>query len=102
MYTKEDKNSNVPGKPLIPGTENKDPQRSHRGFAGIIVVVVGAVLLARQMDADLPYWLFNIGPILIAVGLYIGVRSNFKNWTWAVVAGFGVLILTAKIAGFSV
>lgn len=102
MYTKDDKNSSAPVKPTIPGTENKDPHRSHRGFAGIIVVIVGAVLLARQMDADLPYWLFNIGPILIAVGLYIGYRSNFRNWVWAVVASFGVLILTSKIVGFSV
>jgi predicted membrane protein len=102
MYTKDDSNSNNPARPTIPGAENKDPQRSHRGFAGILVVIIGAVLLARQMDAELPYWLFNIGPILIAVGLYIGVKSNFKNWTWVVVAGFGVLVLTAKIAGFSV
>jgi len=102
MYTKDDKNANVPAKPTVPAADNKDPHRSHRGFAGILVVIVGAFLLMRQMDVELPYYLFNIGPILIAIGIYIGVRSNFRNWTWAIVGGFGLLILISKVVGFSI
>jgi predicted membrane protein len=70
------------------GQENKWRGHYHspagKVFAGILVVGVGAVLLARQMGADFPHWLFSWKTMLIAVGLYIGFKHAFRNWKWVI------------------
>lgn len=64
-----------------------------RAIAGLIVVVVGVVLLARQVGVDFPYWFFSWPMILIAVGLFVGFRHNFRNPGWMFPTGIGLLFL---------
>ncbi|MCU0442862.1 MAG: hypothetical protein MUE96_10725 [Bacteroidia bacterium] len=47
--------------------------------AGIWVVIVGAVLLARQLGVELPFWLFTWPALIIAIGIYISARHLFCN-----------------------
>lgn len=57
--------------------------RSGRIFAGLVIVLIGAALLIRRMDLlDLPYWLFSWKTLLIAIGLFIGAKSSFRNIGW--------------------
>jgi predicted membrane protein len=60
--------------------ENKDPMNnSGKIWAGLIIVVVGSLLLVNNIGFGLPSWLFHWSNILILIGLFIGVKHNFKN-----------------------
>lgn len=73
--------------------------RGHRGraIAGLIVVIVGVVLLAKQVGVDFPYWFFTWPMLLIAIGLYIGFRHSFRNPGWLIPTGIGLLFLVEEL-----
>ncbi len=64
-----------------------------RAGAGMIILIVGAALLARSFDVQLPHFLFTWPMLLIVIGLFIGVRHRFKNWAWLFPFGIGVVFL---------
>jgi predicted membrane protein len=82
-----------------------DKNRSHyashtntgRIFGGLIVVAVGAMLLAKQMGIYFPHWLFSWQALVIAIGLYIGVRHSFRNPVWIILVLAGTLFLADLI-----
>ena len=78
---------------------SNSPNRHNRGraFAGIIVVIAGTLLLARQIGAIMPYWLFTWPMILIGVGLFIGFRHNFRNPGWMIPTGIGLVFLVEHL-----
>jgi predicted membrane protein len=62
-------------------------------MAGIWVVVIGALLLTRQMGFPYPEWLFTWPSMLIAIGVYIGARHMFCNPGWFILVIIGALFL---------
>ena len=63
----------------------KQSERSHkRGkvFGGILVVIAGSLFLGRELGAEIPHWMFTWKAFLIALGLLIGVKHNFRNAGW--------------------
>ncbi len=78
-----------------PTTENTDKPKGPGGrvWAGILVVIVGAALLARSFDIFLPHFLFTWPMLLIVIGLFIGVRHRFRNWGWLFPFGIGLVFL---------
>ncbi|HVW62548.1 MAG TPA: LiaF domain-containing protein [Puia sp.] len=59
--------------------------------AGIFLLLIGGVLLLDQMGFPLPGWLFSWHVLLIAIGLFIGLRHNFRGGAWIIlilVGGF--------------
>jgi predicted membrane protein len=71
--------------------------RGGRVLAGIILVGIGVVFLARQAGVDLPWWLFSWKTIVIAVGLFIGARRSFRPGIWMVFVGVGLVFLTNDV-----
>jgi len=73
-------------------------KRKHEGriFAGLILIVVGAALLLRNAGFPLPYWLFSWPMLLIIIGLYSGVKHNFKNNAWFILIGIGAFFLADR------
>ncbi len=72
----------------------------HRGkswLVGIPFLIVGAVLLLDQIGFYLPDWLFQWEMIVILVGIVIGLKDGFKNFTWLIVVGVGVFFLADDI-----
>jgi hypothetical protein len=57
-------------------------QRSPLG--GVVLVIIGSALLARQLDLGLPHWIFSLPMIPIAIGTYIGAKQNFRFGGWIV------------------
>ena len=53
--------------------------RSSRIPTGLLLLAIGFLLLAYKMGAPIPYWIFSWPMILIAIGLFIGVKSKFEN-----------------------
>lgn len=70
---------------------------SGRAFGGIIVVIVGSLLLADKVGADIPGWLLSWPMIPIAVGLFIGARHKFRDWGWVIPVLVGLVFLTGQI-----
>ena len=67
-------------------------QNRHNGrmIAGAIIVIIGGLLLVDQLDIVLiPDWVFSWPMLLIAIGLYIGVKHNFHNLSWLILMLIG-------------
>jgi len=92
METQENKSATPSGKPSGQHSSN-----SSRALAGLIVVAVGGVLLANKAGADIPDWLISFPMLLIAVGLFIGVKHKFTNWGWMIPTGIGLVLLTDRL-----
>ena len=63
--------------------------RSGKVWAGLIIVGIGSILLLRNFGLDLPYWIFRWNVWLIAIGLFVGARNNFRNSGWFVMVLIG-------------
>lgn len=51
----------------------------------------------KQFGMLLPGWVYSWPMILIAVGLFVGARHNFRDVGWVVLVGIGGLFLMGKI-----
>ena len=60
-----------------------------RLWAGLFMLLVGGVLLLDQMGFPLPDWLFSWHILLIAIGLFIGLRHNFRGAGWLILMLIG-------------
>lgn len=73
-------------KPNKPGKSNV--------IAGIALLLIGVAFLLRQFDyLGLPNWLFGWYTFIIASGLYMGTRSNFRSLGWLVTTAIGVAFM---------
>jgi len=69
-----------------------------KALAGIILLVVGAVLLFKQFGLfGFPGWLFSFPMLLVVIGLYIGAINNFSNVSWVIVTVIGLAFLMDDI-----
>ncbi|MFT3680861.1 MAG: DUF5668 domain-containing protein [Ferruginibacter sp.] len=77
----------------------KGKQRQEgRMIAGLILVAVGAALLMRNTGLFLfPGWLFSWPMILILIGIYSGIKHNFRNNTWIIMLSVGGFFLVDRI-----
>lgn len=61
--------------------------------AGLILLVVGGVLLAKQLGVLFPAWLVTWEALVIFIGLIIGVRRGFRGPGWLILVGVGTFFL---------
>lgn len=94
METENNKFSTTPGNKLF--GENKN-QWSGRVFGGLVVVAIGAILLAKKMGVIFPYWLLDWPMLLIVIGFYVGVRHSFRGPVWIVMMLIGSVFLLDDI-----
>ena len=64
-----------------------------RIWAGLFLLLVGGVLLLDQMGFPLPDELFHWHVLLIALGIFIGFRHNFRGGGWLVMIVIGGIFL---------
>ncbi len=60
-----------------------------RLWAGLFLLLVGGVLLLDQLGFPLPDYLFNWHVLLIAIGLFLGLRHNFRGGAWLILIAVG-------------
>jgi len=73
--------------------------RSGKVWAGLIIIVVGALILLDNVGLDLPRWLFSWGNILVAVGLLIGFKHKFRHSGWFIMILVGLYISLSNSFG---
>ncbi len=69
---------------------NKRPG-SGKQWAGLILVILGVIFLIRSIGGYIPHWLTSWPMILIVLGIFSGVRNNFRN------AGAFILIILGTV-----
>ncbi|HTB99121.1 MAG TPA: hypothetical protein VK705_00420 [Ferruginibacter sp.] len=69
--------------------KTKYPKDRRGIWTGILLIIIGGFLLAKQIGAPLPAWIFNWHVLLIAFGLYIGLRHNFRHPIWVIIVLIG-------------
>jgi hypothetical protein len=77
-----------------PGQEQDAMKRRRPGgsgsiWAGLFLLLVGGVLLLDQLGFPLPDYLFNWHVLLIAIGLFLGLRHNFRGGVWLILIAIG-------------
>jgi hypothetical protein len=73
--------------------QDQDDKPRNRVFAGLLLLAVGALLLLRQIGFFFPDWLFSWPMIMIGIGIFIGIRHDFRNAGWIIMVGLGVFFL---------
>lgn len=71
-------------------------RQTEAGTWGILLIVAGVIFLLHQIPLTrqlFPHWLFTWPMILVAVGVFSGIRSGFKGAGWLIVLAVGVLFL---------
>lgn len=75
-----------------PGTPAEN-NNNGRIWGGLIVVAIGIVLLAREMNLNVPEWLFTWKMLLIGIGLYVGAKHSFRPGGWMIAVVIGVVFI---------
>lgn len=70
--------------------ETKVPVRQkNRQWTGVFLIIIGGLLIAQKLDADLPGWIFTWPMLLIGIGVLNGFQHNFRNPTWFILILIG-------------
>src|SRR3982750_2458743 len=83
-------------------TPNQDinpTTRRHNGrvWGGLFLLFVGAVFFLKEADFFFfPHWLFSWPMILIAVGVYTGLKHNFRGAGWLIPVIIGGIFLVDR------
>jgi predicted membrane protein len=64
-----------------------------RIWTGIFILIIGVAALLRTFYLPFPNWLFTWQMLLIALGLFIGIRHNFRGGAWFILMLFGGIFL---------
>jgi len=67
--------------------------RTGRIFAGLFLLVIGAFLVAKESGFFFPSWLFSWQMLLIVIGLFIGLKKQFRNPGWIAPIAVGTFFL---------
>lgn len=70
--------------------------RRGRTWAGLVIVAIGTIWIAREVGADIPRWVTSGPMLLVALGVFIGARSNFRNWVWMIPVGVGFALIADR------
>jgi predicted membrane protein len=73
--------------------KRRPPGGPGRLWAGLFLLLVGGVLLLDQLGVPLPDYLFNWHVLLIAIGLFLGLRHNFRGGAWLILIAIGSIYL---------
>lgn len=70
------------------------PRRNNRVIGGLFLLLIGGVFLMREFDLFyFPSWLFTWPMILIAVGIFTGIKHEFRGGGWLVMLFVGAIFL---------
>jgi predicted membrane protein len=71
----------------------KQKSDGNRLLTGVFLLAIGILFLLNKMGVNLPWWLFSWQMFLIALGLFLGVKHNFKNPAWIILIAIGSIFL---------
>jgi predicted membrane protein len=69
------------------------PSGDGRKWTGIFILLIGVAALLKSSLSDFPDWVFSWQMLLIALGFFIGLRHNFRDYTWLILVTIGGIFL---------
>jgi len=78
-------------------TRSEKAHKRGKIVSGILVVIAGSLFLAKELGADIPQWVFTWKMALIALGLIIGAKNNFRQTGWIIFIIIGGAFLLGDI-----
>ncbi len=66
-------------------------------LAGLFLLLVGIAAILRQTIFDFPSWVLSWPMILIAVGIFVGLKHGFRGPGWIILIGLGCIFLADKV-----
>ncbi len=67
---------------------------------GVFLLLAGVLLLAYKMGAPIPSWVFTWPVLLIAIGLFTGIKSRFHNpGSFILILIGGVFLIDQSVPG---
>lgn len=83
----------------INNNDNNQLKNSGRAWSGFIIVIIGFAFLLNNMGLNIPRWIFSWSNFLIVLGVFIGVRRNFKGIAWLILILIGAYNTLDNIPG---
>jgi len=71
-------------------------------LAGSVIVLIGSLILIDNFGFDLPSWVMHWSNILIIIGLFIGVKHNFRNSAWFILVLIGSIFTLKEAFGHDI
>lgn len=68
--------------------KNKN-NNSNRIGSGLLLLVLGLIFFLRNVGIGVPGWIFSWHTLLLATGIMIGSRRNFRGGGWLVMVAIG-------------
>ena len=91
LYTVTDSQKITPVEKTTDGWNKHE--RDNGTWIGALLVIIGGMALAKSFLFPIPGWLFNWQSLLIAIGLFIGLRNDFRGSAWLVMIMIGGVFL---------
>jgi hypothetical protein len=86
-----------PEKQTQPEEPQPKPERRRFLLTGLLLLTIGALLIANQLGTKTPDWIISWQMILIVVGIYIGEKSRFSNPGFMIPVAIGAIFLVSDI-----
>lgn len=76
----------------------KRPNQHGKKVLGSAILLVGLVLLAKQMGVQFPEWLVSWPMLLIVIGIASGIKHRFRTNGWIIMTLIGSVFLAERIS----
>ena len=75
--------------------DEKDIKNGRGGqiLLGVFLLTIGALAIARETIQNFPTWIFSWQMLLIAIGIFVGMRHGFRGLGWLVPITIGGIFL---------
>jgi predicted membrane protein len=67
--------------------------RRGRIIGGFLFFLAGSLFLLREFGFAIPNWVFTWKMLLIAIGVFVGIKHKFRNFSWLVLILVGSAFL---------
>jgi predicted membrane protein len=62
-------------------------------WIGVLFLVIGGISVLRYAGLGIPSWIFSWKILLIAIGIFIGLKEGFRGLSWVIMIGIGTFFL---------
>lgn len=84
-------------KPVQDNTQS--PYRQKQYAKGVLLVIVGLAVLLHNMPSTaylMPSWIYGPHTLLMAIGIYSGIKNDFRNTAWLILILVGVYLTVQR------
>lgn len=68
-------------------------QRRGKIMGGLLIIAAGILFLAKELGAEIPFWVFSWKILLMSIGVILAVKHKFMHPGWIVLVGIGGVFL---------